>query len=74
MAARTKQTKTPKPELSDIGQIEDVCPYCEQQLLKRPERKASCPHCRSAIFVRIRPFDQRRVLLTEEQARQVEAE
>ena len=24
MAARTKQTKTPKPELSDIGQIEDV--------------------------------------------------
>ncbi len=41
---------------------------------KRPERKTNCPHCGNAIFVRMRPYDRARVLLTEQQASRIEAE
>jgi uncharacterized Zn finger protein (UPF0148 family) len=51
-----------------------VCPYCEEPLPKRPKRKTICPHCGNAIYVRVRPLDRARVLLTEAQTRQVENE
>jgi hypothetical protein len=46
-----------------------ICPYCNQILEKRPQRKKKCPHCGNYIFVRSRqelfPF----ALLTEQDAR-----
>jgi DNA-directed RNA polymerase subunit RPC12/RpoP len=60
--------------LSDIGRLDGVCPYCEKLLTKKPERKTACPYCGNLIFVRSRPFDRQRVLLTEPQTNQVEAE
>jgi DNA-directed RNA polymerase subunit RPC12/RpoP len=74
MPHRLKIPKTPRPKLSEIGCLDNICPHCEQTLEKRPERKAACPLCGNAIYVRSRPFDRQRVLLTEQQASQIEAE
>jgi DNA-directed RNA polymerase subunit RPC12/RpoP len=74
MSRRPKLPRTPRPELSAIGRLDNVCPYCEEELAKKPERKTACPHCGNYIFVRSRPFDRQRVLLTEAQTNQVEAE
>jgi uncharacterized Zn finger protein (UPF0148 family) len=69
-----KATKSPRPKLSEIGRLDSACPYCAEPLARRPERKTICPHCRNAIFVRMRPLDRERVLLTEQQAGKIEAE
>ena len=66
--------KSPPPKLSEIGRLDGACPYCGESLAKRPERKTVCPSCRNAIYVRMRPFDRERVLLTEQQASKIEAE
>ena len=74
MPRRLKLPRTPRPELSEIGRLDSVCPYCDETLERRPERKTECPHCHKPIFVRSRPFDRQRVLLTEQQTLQIEAE
>jgi hypothetical protein len=42
-----------------------VCPYCGAPLAKMPGRKKKCPACCRSIYVRTRPLDRQRVLLTE---------
>ena len=74
MPRRLKFPRVPQPTLSEIGRVDNLCPYCEQRLTKRPERKTACPHCGNLIFVRSRPVDRKRVLLTESQTSEVEAE
>jgi len=59
---------------SEIGRLDDVCPNCGTALAKRPGSKTKCQRCGGLIFVRTRPFDRKRVLLTEVQAKIVEAE
>lgn len=39
---------------------------------EKPSRKKKCPHCGNYIFVRTRPFDREKVLITEEQINQIE--
>jgi DNA-directed RNA polymerase subunit RPC12/RpoP len=56
-----------EPNLEKIGYLESVCPHCEAHLDKRPNRKKKCPHCSEYIYVRTRPADQKKVLVTEEQ-------
>jgi len=51
-----------------IGNVKSICPNCDQKLSKRPGRKAKCPHCGNFIYVRTRPSDKKRVLVTEDQA------
>jgi predicted RNA-binding Zn-ribbon protein involved in translation (DUF1610 family) len=51
-----------------LGNTKSICPYCNQVLVKRPKRKKKCPHCGNYIFVRTRPADNKKVLVTEEQA------
>jgi DNA-directed RNA polymerase subunit RPC12/RpoP len=60
--------------MKDIGKVEDICPYCSTRLSKRPQRKAKCPHCRKFIFVRTRPTDRKRVLVTESQVKEIETQ
>jgi DNA-directed RNA polymerase subunit RPC12/RpoP len=57
-----------------IGRLENVCPNCGVALAKRPGSKTRCQHCGGFIFVRTRPFDRQRVLLTEAEVNIVEAE
>ena len=50
------------------------CPYCNALLERMPERKKKCPSCGRYIYVKTRPSDRLRVLVTEEGAKQIEAE
>ena len=61
-------------QLKEIGTLEDVCPYCSALLKKRPQRKAKCRDCGHFILVRTRPADRKRVLVTEHQAEEIEAQ
>jgi DNA-directed RNA polymerase subunit RPC12/RpoP len=72
----TQVTNTTRsaPQLSQIGCIEDKCPTCGGSLAKRPTRKTKCANCGELIVVRTRPIDNKRVLVTQEEARQIEDE
>jgi DNA-directed RNA polymerase subunit RPC12/RpoP len=75
--SRGKPAQIPRPASvapSAIGRLDNVCPSCGAILAERPARKTKCPHCGSYIFVRTRPLDRQRVLVTEEQARNLEAQ
>lgn len=61
-------------QLKEIGTLEDVCPYCSALLKRRPQRKTKCRHCGHFILVRTRPADRKRVLVTERQAEEIEAQ
>ncbi len=74
MTTPPDERRAPKPPLSEIGRLDDVCPSCDEPLPVRPMRKSGCPHCGVPIFVRLRPFDRQRVLLTDLQTAQVESE
>ncbi len=61
--------KSPAPcDLSIIGVAESVCPYCSRLLQRKPTKKTKCPQCGKVIYVRTRPQDQLKVLVTEQQA------
>jgi hypothetical protein len=55
-----------------IGCTKPVCPHCQQGLEKMPARKKKCPSCGEFIYVRTRPADRVKVLVTEEQAAAIE--
>lgn len=62
----------PHPEFPSIGQIEPICPYCNKILKKRPSIKTQCPHCKQPIFVKDRPSDLKKTLLTATQKEAIE--
>jgi uncharacterized Zn finger protein (UPF0148 family) len=62
------------PTYKDIGLLDDECPTCRHALTRRPDRKAKCPHCGAAIYVRQRPMDEARVLLSEAELPALEEE
>ena len=53
----------------EIGEI-DSCPYCNKKLEIIPKAKKKCPHCGKYILSRTRPLDRKKVLLTENQAKE----
>lgn len=50
------------------------CPSCHKILLKIPGRKTKCSHCGQWMFVRTRPKDNVRVVVTKEEAEKIEEE
>jgi DNA-directed RNA polymerase subunit RPC12/RpoP len=48
------------------------CPYCHRVLTKIPGRKTKCPHCGQFIFVRTRPADGARVVVTQAEVDRIE--
>jgi len=71
---RTPQVEPVSPELSEVGNLDSVCPYCAAALEKKPSRKKKCPDCNNFIYVRTRPFDRKRVLVTEAQRDLIDVE
>ncbi len=61
-----------RPELSPVGKTESIYPYCEHDLKQKAGRKKKCPHCGELIYVRTRPSDRQRVLVTEMQAEPID--
>ena len=58
--------------LEKIGTTESVCPYCSITLEKKPSRKTKCKACGNFIYVRTRPVDRERVLVTATQVQKIE--
>lgn len=54
----------PQAGTDGIGRTDPVCPSCELHLGRMPEHKTRCPRCAKLLYVRTRPTDLQRVLLT----------
>ena len=63
-------TKNQQPETKDERKAE--CPYCKQVLSKIPGAKTKCPHCGEFMFVRTRPKDNVRVVVTKNEADKID--
>jgi len=50
------------------------CPYCNFELQKIPLRKSKCPECKKFIYVKRRPNEKSKRLVTEEEAEKIESE
>lgn len=61
---------TANKKLNDLRLAQ--CPYCEKKLDKVPGSKTKCPHCGKYMYVRTRPKDNAKVVVTELDARQIE--
>lgn len=48
------------------------CPYCKKELSKIPGAKTKCPHCAEFMFVRTRPKDNVRIVVTKKEANQID--
>lgn len=59
-------------KLEDIGNTDPICPNCSQALERMPHRKTKCPSCGSFIYVRTRPSDRKKVLVSGSQVLQIE--
>jgi len=59
---------------SEESALAPICPYCGSTLKKVPQRKTLCPSCRNPIYVRSRPVDRKKMLVTQEQAGEIEEE
>ncbi len=77
----TGATRTPIPSslswrvvLSEIGASRPTCPYCARAFDRMPQRKRSCPECGGVLYSRKRAVDGTKVLLTEAQALEGEAQ
>jgi DNA-directed RNA polymerase subunit RPC12/RpoP len=57
-----------------VGRKDIACPHCGARLTEMPERRKKCPHCGKVMVPKTRPSDRKRVLVTPEQAQQIEAE
>jgi DNA-directed RNA polymerase subunit RPC12/RpoP len=61
-----------KPKHELLGNTDPVCPYCSETLDKIPGRKKKCPHCGNYMYVRTRPSDKKRVVVTEQDAAKID--
>jgi len=55
------------PILTAIGNVDPVCPYCKAIFQKKPKAKTKCKSCGNFVYVRTRPLDNEKVLVTDEQ-------
>lgn len=55
-----------------IGNTDPICPYCSKALDRMPGRKKKCPHCGKYMYVRTRPADRQRILVTEQGAKDID--
>ncbi len=71
-SSEAPQQRRRSPGLKRIGVVDSVCPYCDVRLHKKPARKKKCPDCGNFIYVRTRPLDHQKILVTEQQLDEVE--
>ena len=59
---------------SCLGITEAKCPYCGEKLYKFPKAKTKCKSCGNFIYKRTRPFDNKAILVKENELDEVEKE
>lgn len=71
---RTKPNPAPVPVLHQEQKDErkPECPYCHASLAKIPGRKTKCPTCGEFMYVRTRPKDNVRVVVTKKEADKID--
>ena len=62
----------PQISFDKLGNIDSKCPNCDYVLDTKPTKKKKCPNCGNYIFVRTRPLDRQKVLVTESQISKIE--
>lgn len=62
------------PPLTPLGNVDLLCPYCNAAFPKKPKAKTKCKSCGSIVFIRTRPYDDQKVLVTDVQADQISLE
>jgi SPP1 gp7 family putative phage head morphogenesis protein len=70
-----RQNASPKIDnsgITAIGNTEPVCPYCNFRFDTMPQKKKQCPKCENFVRSRTRPFDNKKVLIKEEQMIELE--
>jgi DNA-directed RNA polymerase subunit RPC12/RpoP len=81
----TKNSTEKKEEINKISTVKEKikedkdlrtnkCPNCGSQLKKIPGAKTKCPHCKKFMYVRTRPKDNAKVVVTEKQAKEIDKE
>jgi predicted nucleic acid-binding Zn-ribbon protein len=60
--------------MENLDQRKPECPYCHGALKKIPSKKTKCPQCGNSMFVRTRPRDRVRVVVTDQEAKNIENE
>lgn len=74
---REKSEQDSIPKMSDskdtaIGNTEPICPYCNYRFDKMPLKKKKCPKCNNFVRSRTRPFDNKKVLIKENQIEELD--
>lgn len=69
---RLEQTQLKNKLENKIGIETANCPYCGIDLPKFPQRKTKCKNCDNFIYVRTRPSDKKKILLTEDEINRIE--
>ncbi len=60
--------------LTEVSVPSFVCPNCGVELKKEPKRKTVCKNCKKPIYVKSRPADRKKMLVTQGQAEDIEHE
>ncbi len=68
------QPKTNKQQREQKDERKAECPNCHKALSKLPGAKTKCPHCGEFMFVRTRPKDNARVVVTKAEADKIDEE
>lgn len=58
----------------NIGIDTANCPYCGTELKKFPGRKTKCKSCNNFIYVRTRPYDNKKILIKEDEIIDIQIE
>lgn len=55
-----------------LGNTEPICPHCHHLYAELPARTKKCPACKQKVWVRTRPIDRQRVLVNEQDAKEID--
>lgn len=71
---RAQDGEPAQPAPATSNEVSARCPYCSGPLDKMPGRKKKCPHCDQYMYVRTRPSDRQRVVVTEAGADEIDSQ
>ena len=64
-----------RPRLNkQLGTDTPNCPYCGIPLSKMPVRATVCKSCKNKFYVRTRPYDEKKIIMTEKDIQELDAE